>query len=66
MHFLNIENNKILRIKFFQYLILSSRFMLFPTFKKQIGVNKILTKFPEGGGYVHQVMGVCCIVFDQY
>ena len=25
----------------------SKRFMLFPTFKKKIGVKKILKKFPE-------------------
>ena len=42
MNFLNIEQNKILRI-FFQYFKFSSRFMLFPTLK--IGV-----KNPGGGG----------------
>ena len=45
MNFLNIEKNKILRI-FFQNFMVSSRFMLFPTFKKKkIGVKKI-----RGGG----------------
>ena len=43
--FLNIEKNKIV-IFFFQYFKFSSRFMLFPTLKKQIGVKKN----PGGGG----------------
>ena len=46
MNFLNIEKNKIL-LFFFQYLKFSSRFMLFPTFKKKIGVKK---KSGGGGG----------------
>ena len=40
MNFLNIEKNKILRIYVFQYFMFSSRFMLFPTFKKNVGVKK--------------------------
>ena len=43
MNFLNIEKNKII-IFFFQYFKFSSRFMLFPTLKKKIGVKK------SGGG----------------
>ena len=41
MNFLNIEKNKI-KILFFQNFMFSSRFMLFPTFNKKFGVNKIL------------------------
>ena len=37
----------------------SSRFMLFPTLKKKLCQKS----FGGGGGGVHQVMGVCCIVF---
>ena len=37
MNFLNIEKKKNLRICF-QYFMFSSRFMLFPTLKKKIGV----------------------------
>ena len=44
MNFLNIESNKIKHFCF-QYLIFSSRFMLFPTLKKNIGVQKKI-----GGG----------------
>ena len=40
MNFLNIEKSKILRIFCFQNVMFSSRFMLFPTFKKKIGVKK--------------------------
>ena len=48
MNFLNIEKNKIVRIFFLQNFMVSSRFMLFPTFKKKkIGVKK---KFWGGGG----------------
>ena len=48
MNFLNIEKNKIIFF-FFQYFKFSSRFMLFPTLKKKIGVQK---KNPGGGGGV--------------
>ena len=48
MNFLNIEKNKIFRI-FFQNFMVSSRFMLFPTLKKKIGVKK---KIGGGGGGV--------------
>ena len=46
MNFLNIKKNKILRF-FFQNFMFSSRFMLFPTLKKKIGVKK-----NSGGGGV--------------
>ena len=39
MNFLNIEKNKIFKFFCFQYFMFSSRFMLFPTFKKTIGVK---------------------------
>ena len=45
MNFLNIEKKNILRLFFFKNFMFSSRFMLFPTFKKKIGVKKIF-----GGG----------------
>ena len=47
MNFLNIEKNKIiiLRILFLNFMF-SSRFMLFPTLKKKIGVQK----YSGGGG----------------
>ena len=41
MNFLNIEKNKILRIFCLQNFIFSSRFMLFPTFKKKLVSKKI-------------------------
>ena len=44
MNFL-ILKKKNLRFIFFQNFMFSSRFMLFPTFKKKIGVKKIF-----GGG----------------
>ena len=41
INFLNIEKNKILSIFFLQNFMFSSRFMLFPTLKKnKIGVKK--------------------------
>ena len=47
MNFLNIEKKKF-KIYFFQYFKFSSRFMVFPTLKKKIGVKK--KKNPGGGG----------------
>ena len=44
MNFLNIEKNEI-KFFVFQYFKFSSRFMVFPTLKKKIGV-----KIPGGGG----------------
>ena len=41
MNFLNIEKQKL------KYFMISSCFMLFPTYKKKIGVKK---KFRGGGG----------------
>ena len=47
MNFLNIEKNIYMYLYIlFHYFMFSSRFMLFPTFKKYFGVNKI----PGGGG----------------
>ena len=43
INFLNIEKNRDIYI-FFQYFMFSSRFMLFPTLTKKIGVKK------SGGG----------------
>ena len=48
MNFLNIEKNIYLHF-FFQYFKFSSRFMLFPTLKKKIGVKK--KKFRMGGEF---------------
>ena len=46
INFLNIEKNIFF---FFQYFKFSSRFMLFPTFKKKFGVQK---KFRGGGVWI--------------
>ena len=45
MNFFNIEKYKIIIFFFFPNFMFSSRFMLFPTFKKKICVKKI-----SGGG----------------
>ena len=44
MNFLNIEKNKILRNFFFQNFMFSSRFMLFPTLKKNLGGGGVFRK----------------------
>ena len=48
--FLNIEKNKMLRIFVLQYFMFSSRFMLFPTLKK----NWCTKKNPGGGCFVEK------------
>ena len=55
MNFLNIEKNKILRFFFFQYFMFSSRFMLFPTLKKNKKWCKKI-KIPRGGGFSFHVL----------
>ena len=45
MNFLNIEKTKKFKFVFLSIFHVSSRFMLFPTFKKKLGVRKI-----SGGG----------------
>ena len=49
MNFLNIEKNKSL-IFFFKYFMFSSRFMLFPTLKK----NLVYKKNSGGGGGIEK------------
>ena len=62
MNFKNIEKNKILRILFLQYFMFSSRFMLFPTSKK----NLVCKKNPRGGVVEKQFFLISRLCYFQH